>query len=187
MARTKAGGLSTVWAMESTEASVVLWVRGIAMAPKKSTKKATSPREQSAKKARTTQRQPASVELGSNEIKIKFDHPHQVLPKLLELAHYFSEAQVDALAETSLPATAVAAAGDVLGGARARIIVSSCTHSTAFLATLADLGLNPLIFRNCVALGVNNAGFVPPSNIPATPDTRLIDVVATIQGAPRKP
>lgn len=74
---------------------------------------------------------------------------------------------------------------DVLGTARARAIVSNCAQSTAWQATLAELGLNPLIFRNCVASGVDNAGFVPP-NVPATPDTRLIDVVAAIQGAPRQ-
>lgn len=118
----------------------------------------------------------ATVELESNALTIKFDRPDQVLPKLLELAKHFSE--VDVAAEA--PAEA-----DVLGGARARIIVSQCAGSTAWQATLAELALNPLIFRNCVASAVDAAGFVVP-NFPATPGTRLIEVVAAIQGAPRK-
>lgn len=115
-----------------------------------------------------------------NELRIKFDHPDQILPKLIELAHELSETH-DAL----LPETAVAVEVDVLGAARARLIVSSCAQSTAWGATLGELGLNPLIFRNCVANGVDQAGYVPPP-IPATPSTRLIDVVVAIQGAPRK-
>ncbi len=79
-----------------------------------------------------------------------------------------------------------AAAPDVLGGARARSIVSGCARSTAWTATLNELALDTLIFRNCVASGVDTAGYVPPPNIPSAPDTRLIDVVSSIQGAPRK-
>lgn len=144
-----------------------------------SSQKRTSSKKKASEKARSIKLQPASVELKPNELIIRFDHPHQVLPKLLELAHHFSESYIDLLSE-SVPTV------DVLGGARARLIVSFCAHSTAWTATIAELGLNPLIFRNCVAAGVNNAGYVPPTNIPASPDTRLIDVVAAIQGAPHK-
>jgi hypothetical protein len=74
---------------------------------------------------------------------------------------------------------------DVLGSARAEAIVSACAHSTAWGSTLSELGLNPLIFRNCVAERVKTTGYVAP-DIPAMGDTRLIDVVAAIQGAPHK-
>lgn len=131
------------------------------------------------RRARTTKSQPASVVLKPNELTIKYDHPHQVLPKLLEVAQHFSEHHVDLLSE-------VGPTADVLGGARARIIVSNCAHSTSWGSTLDELGLNPLIFRNCVAAGVSAAGYVPPDDIPSTGDTKLIDVVAAIQGAPHK-
>lgn len=130
-------------------------------------------------RARTIKSQPASVGLRPNELTIKFDHPHQVLPKLLELAQHFSDHHVDLLTE-------VGPTEDVLGGGRARIIVSNCAHSTSWGSTLSELGLNPLIFRNCVAAGVNAAGYVPPDDIPSSGDTKLIDVVAAIQGAPHK-
>jgi hypothetical protein len=134
--------------------------------------------KKTSKKAQNVKLQQASTELGPNELKIKFDHPHQVLPKLLELAQHFSDAHLDLLSQPGI-------AADVLGGARARLIVSNCAQSTAWGATLADLALNPLIFRNCVASSVDQAGYIPP-NIPATPNTRLIDVVLAIQGAPHK-
>ena len=143
---------------------------------KKGSKKTTS----TVPPARAVKPQAATAELGPNEINIRFHHPHQVLPKLLELAQHFSQDHINQLASLA------PAAQDILGEARASIIVSNCAHSTAWLATLADLGLNPLIFRNCVSAGVSNAGYRPPSNIPASPDTRLIDVIAAIQGAPHK-
>jgi hypothetical protein len=145
------------------------------MATKKSTKKPKATKK-SSKKSQHSEPGSAAAELKPNELLIKFDHPSQILPKLLELAHHFSPPL-----EAAAPADA-----DVLGGARARLIVSSCAHSTAWGATLSDLALNPVIFRNCVAAGVKGAGYVPPP-IPATPDTRLIDVVAVIQTSPRKP
>lgn len=87
---------------------------------------------------------------------------------------------------TALRATMLAdGTDDVLGGAGARAIVSGCAGSTSWLSTLGDFGLNPLIFRECVRSGVDEAGYVPPP-IPATPATRLIDVVTAIQGAPRR-
>lgn len=122
--------------------------------------------------------QPATAELRPNELRIKFDHPHQVLPKLLEVAHHFADSHVDLLSEAG-------PTDDVLGGARARLIVSNCAHSTAWGSTISELGLNPLIFRNCVAAGVDAAGYVAP-DLPVTGDTKLIDVVAAIQGAPHK-
>ena len=123
--------------------------------------------------------QAASAILGPNQLTVKFDHPHQVLPKLLELAQHFSDSHVDVL-------TDVGPSEDVLGGARARIIVSNCAHSTSWGSTLAELGLNTLIFRNCVAGGIDAAGYVSPDDIPSNPDTKLIEVVAAIQGVPHK-
>jgi hypothetical protein len=122
--------------------------------------------------------QPATAELAPNQLTIKFDHPHHVLPKLIELAGHFAESHVDLLSE-------VGPTADVLGGARARVIVSNCAHSTAWSATLSDLGLNPLIFRNCVVKGVDDAGYVAPDLV-VGPDTKLLEVVAAIQGAPHK-
>lgn len=119
------------------------------------------------------------VELKENELVIKFDNRHQILPRLIELARHSSESHLSFLTQPGVTE-------DVLGGTRARIIVSTCAGSTAWTATLGDLGLNPLIFRSCVAAGVDQAGYVPPANIPASPATRLIDVVFAIQGAPHK-
>lgn len=150
------------------------------MATKKASKKSKATKK-SSKKSLNTEQQRAVAELKPNELKIKFDNPNQILPKLLELAQQLSEAPGHLLLE---PAAAVEV--DVLGAARARLIVSSCAQSTAWGATLAELGLNPLIFRNCVATRVDDAGYVPPPLFP-TPGTRLIEVVAAIQGSPRKP
>jgi hypothetical protein len=147
------------------------------MATKKTSKKNQTTKSKS-KKAVDIEVQQARAELGPNELIIKFDHPHQILPKLLELARHFSDAHLELLTQPGV-------ATDVLGGARARLIVSNCAHSTAWGATLSELALNPLIFRNCVASGVSQAGYVPP-NIPASPNTRLIDVVLAIQGAPHQ-
>jgi len=122
--------------------------------------------------------QPATTELRPNELRIKFDHPLQVLPKLLEVAQHFADNHVDLLSEAG-------PTDDVLGGARARLIVSNCAHSTAWDSTISQLGLNPLIFRNCVEAGVDGAGYVAP-DLPVTGDTKLIDVVAAIQGASPK-
>lgn len=149
------------------------------MATKKSSKKSKTTKK-SSKKPSSTGESGASAELTPNELKIRFEHPSQILPKLLELAQQLSETHDEFLIQ---PATAVEV--DVLGATRARLIVSGCAQSTAWGATLAELGLNPLIFRNCVAAGVDAAGYVPPP-IPATSNTRLIQVVAAIQGAPRK-
>lgn len=149
------------------------------MAKKKTTKK-TKTAAKSAKKSLAGKKQTLATELMPNELRIKFDHPDQLLPGLLELAKSLSETH-----EAVLLNEAVALEVDVLGAARARLIVSSCAQSTAWGATLSDLLLNPLIFRNCVANGVDQAGYVPPP-IPATPNTRLIDVVIAIQGAPHK-
>jgi hypothetical protein len=148
--------------------------------PKKKTTKKAKTTKKSSKKSLAGEKQKATSELGPNELRIRFDHPDQILPMLLELAQQLSEPH-----SSLLPLTTIAADVDVLGATRARLIVSSCAQSTAWTATLAELGLNPLIFRNCVANGVDNAGFVPPP-IPATPNTRLVDVVIAIQGAPRK-
>jgi hypothetical protein len=134
--------------------------------------------DKSTKKGKRKKASSAVAELSTNELTIKFDHPHQILPKLLELASHFSEANAEFIA-------ALPAAEDVLGAARARLIVSQCAQSTAWGATLGELGLNPLIFRNCVASGVDQAGYQPP-NVPAGLDTRLVDVVIAIQGAPHK-
>jgi hypothetical protein len=128
--------------------------------------------------ARTIKSQPASVELGPKQLTIKFDHPHQLLPKLLEVAHHFADGHVDLLIE-------VGPSEDVLGGGRARLIVSNCAHSTSWGSTLSELGLNPLIFRDCVTAGVDAAGYVAP-DLTVTGDTKLIEVVAAIQGAPHK-
>lgn len=150
--------------------------------PTKNTSKKSKAAKKTSKKSHSSRsQQEATAELKPNELKISFDHPDQILPKLMELAQHFAGAPADLLLQPTAPAVAA----DVLGGARARLIVSSCAQSTAWTATLNDLGLSPLIFRNCVAAGVSNAGYVPPP-ISATPDTRLIDVVAAIQGAPRQ-
>jgi hypothetical protein len=130
------------------------------------------------KKTRKATGRSGASELRGNELRIRFDHPRQLLSKVLQIA----QALGDDLSEVRGIAPD---ADDVLGAVRARIIVSHCAASTAWLATLGDLGLNPLIFRNCVAEGVDQAGFQAP-DIPATLDTRLIDVVAAIQEAPRK-
>lgn len=129
-------------------------------------------------KANKKKRKASPIELGDNELRIRFGHPAEVLPQLLVLADHFNEEHTGLLEEN--------VADDVLGGARARIIVSGCARSTAWLTSLGELGLNPAIFRSCVASGVDRAGYVPPEHIPASPDTTLIEVVAAIQGSPRK-
>ncbi|HLM02333.1 MAG TPA: hypothetical protein VK400_14875 [Pyrinomonadaceae bacterium] len=156
---------------------------------KKTEKKSTDTKETKNTKASKDQLESADeklpqqwVEFKKNELVIKFDNEHQILPKLLELAQHFSESQTDFASRSG--AFAAAIAQNVLGGARARQIVSNCGQSTAWGATLAQLALNPLIFRQCVATRVNQAGYIPPANIPASSDTRLIDVVYHIQGAP---
>jgi hypothetical protein len=153
--------------------------RGRNVMAKKNVSKKGAPKKSDSQRRDYIRKKSASAEFGPNELRIKFDHPHQVLPKLLELAHGLSEAHLDLLSQS-------VAAQDVLGAVEAMQIVSGCAQSDAWTATLSELGLEPLIFRNCVADGVDNAGYVPPDNIPASPDTRLIDVVAAIQGAPHK-
>ena len=134
----------------------------------KTTSKATTKgKKQKTPKAKTG----ARVELYEKELTIKFDDPKQLLAKLVEATEQFAGAPT--------------LAADVLGAARARLIVSQCAQSTAWGSTVGELGLNPLLFRNCVASGVDQAGFQPP-NFPVGTDTRLIDVVIAIQGAPRK-
>jgi hypothetical protein len=136
------------------------------------------PSKQSSKKApKTKNGKTSSVKLCANELRIRFDHPNEVLPQLLALAEHFSEEHTSSLAEN---------VENLLGGARARVIVANCTRSTAWLATLGELFLNLAVFRTCIASSVNAAGFVPPINIPATPETTLIQVVAAIQGSLRK-
>jgi hypothetical protein len=120
--------------------------------------------------------QGATTEFRSNEPRIKFGHPHEVLPKLLEVAQHFAESHVDLVLEPGSTEKAH-------GSARARLIFSNCAGSTAWGSAISELGLNPLIFRNCVAAGVNAAGNVSPVEIPAVGDARLIDVVAAPQGA----
>jgi hypothetical protein len=149
------------------------------MGTKKTSKKSKTTKK-SPKKSLSAERRQSTTELKPNELTVKFDHPSQILPKLLELAQQLSEDPHNLLIQ---PATTVEV--DVLGAARARLIVSACAQSTAWGATLGELGLDPLIFRDCVSERVDQAGYVPPP-IPATSATRLIDVVAAIQGAPRK-
>ena len=120
------------------------------------------------------------VEFRLNELIIKFDKPPEILSRLLESLQNVNE---PAFKLFSQPATATE---DVLGSAKAREIVSGCAGSSAWGMTIGELVLNPLIFRNCVASGVDDAGYIPPEDIPATSDTRLIDVVYAIQGAAHK-
>jgi hypothetical protein len=132
-----------------------------------------------ARKTKASRRDSATVELRPNEIKIRYDHPRQVLPKLLELARHFSDDHQDVLAR-------IETADGVLGGAMARVIVSGCANSNAWDATLSELGLSRPVFRDCVVGGVDRAGYVSPDDIPAEADTKLIEVVAAIQGSPHK-
>jgi hypothetical protein len=138
---------------------------------------ASGKQSESALKRRKTKAE--AIEFKERELVIRFEKRSEILPKLLEAVGYLSNAHFEIL---GLPLDADA----VLGTDRAEAIVSGCAHSTSWLSTLGELGLNPLIFRDCVSEGVDEAGFVPPPLSPS-PSTRLIDVIAAIQGAPQKP
>ena len=118
------------------------------------------------------------VELFENELVIRFESRHELLPKLIAVAAHIGESHAAFLTQPGVTA-------DVLGGSRARIIVSGCAKSNAWQMTLGELGLNLLIFRSCVHNGIDQAGYVPGA-IPATADTRLAEVVVAIQDSPRK-
>jgi hypothetical protein len=74
--------------------------------------------------------------------------------------------------------------GAVLGEFAARVIVSSCAGTKAWMKTLGDLQLNPEVFRSCVYKKITSSGY-KISAIPAEMDTVLADVVEAIGGASR--
>jgi hypothetical protein len=79
-----------------------------------------------------------------------------------------------------------AAIGDqILGPLRANVIVENCAKSTNLDLTLGQLMLDGQLFRTCVADHIRGAGFVPPDNIPASPDTKLIEVATCIEPSGR--
>jgi hypothetical protein len=91
--------------------------------------------------------------------------------------------------ETLLAPMAATAAGEVLGHARAIVIVCACagTNPTNLPRTLGQLGVNGVAFQRCVFNGVQTAGFnIALANIPNSPSTTLIQVVAVIENAPTK-
>ncbi len=101
------------------------------------------------------------------------------------------------LAETAMsqadllaPLAAAAALPDpFLGQAHAVVIASACaqTSPTNLPRTLAQLGVNGIPFQRCVFNGVDQLGYsIPLDNIPDAPTNTLLDVVNTIQNAPRK-
>lgn len=122
-----------------------------------------------------------SVKFKKNELVISFENEHEILPKLLNLAQHFSKTEANFFSQPEL------ARADVLGADNASMIVSGCARATVWTATLGDLGLNPLIFRRCIAVEVDQAGYDASGRLQVNTGTRLAQVVFAIQGSPRKP
>jgi hypothetical protein len=86
------------------------------------------------------------------------------------------------------PMTATAA-DEVLGHARAVVIVCACagTNRTNLPRTLGQLGVNGVAFQKCVFNAVQAAGFsVALTDIPNSPSTTLILAVSVVENAPKK-
>src|SRR5438874_11533625 len=111
------------------------------------------------KKKRVAERPPRRTTLEKNRLIIHFRKIHEVLPTINGLVGHFADAHIDNFDHLT------ADSDEVLGGARARIIVSGCAGSNDWSATLDDLGLDSLIFQSCVEHGVEKAGYVPPPDI----------------------
>jgi hypothetical protein len=145
-----------------------------------SAKKPQSKKRQAAAsgaKARTKKQMAgrAKVQLGPGRVTVSYAHPNQILPTLLEVSGHFAAQHI---------ASPEGIATDVLGTARAQIIVSGCANSTCWSCTLGDIGVSLDLFRTCVFNHVSDAGFTIALNqIPALTDTKLVDVVTAIQSA----
>lgn len=117
----------------------------------------------------------AKVQLSPGRLTVSYDHPNQILPTLLEVSRHFAAQHI---------ASPEGIAGDVLGTARAQVIVSGCANSTCWSCTVGDIGVSPDIFQTCVFNHVTAAGFTISLNqIPASTDTQLVDVITAIQSA----
>jgi hypothetical protein len=120
----------------------------------------------------------AKVQLSPGRLTVSYDHPNQILPTLLDVSSHFAAEHI-----ASVQGIAV----DVLGTARAQVIVSGCANSTCWSCTLGDIGLSLDLFQTCVFNHVSDAGFTIGLNqIPAASATQLVDVVTAIQSAPSR-
>ena len=101
-----------------------------------------------------------------------------------------AELKARAMSHKALLAPMTATAADeVLGHARAVVIVCACagTNPTNLPRTLGQLGVNGVAFQKCVFNAVQTAGFsIALTDIPNSPSTTLIVVVSVIENAPRK-
>jgi hypothetical protein len=73
---------------------------------------------------------------------------------------------------------------DVLGSVKASAIVTGCADVTDTTKKLGDIGLDLLIFQNCVKRGIQSAGFKPTA-IPASASNTLDDVINAIAQSER--
>jgi hypothetical protein len=111
----------------------------------------------------------AKVELSPGGLTVTYDHPNQILPALLEVSSHFASQQI---------ASPAGMASNVLGTARAQVIVSGCANSTSWSCTLGDIGVSLDLFQACVFDHVTGAGFTIELNrIPAQAEIKLSDVV----------
>lgn len=133
----------------------------------------------SKKRAAKKRQAPASrakIRLSPGRLTISYDHPNQILPTLLDVSNHFAEQHIESLRGLT---------DNVLGTARAQIIVSGCAGSTCWSCTLSDVQAPPNLFQTCVFNHVKSAGFAIELNqIPASSETQLADVVIAIQSAP---
>jgi hypothetical protein len=101
-----------------------------------------------------------------------------------------AELKAKAMSHKALLAPMAAVAdGEVLGHARAVVIVCACagTNPTNLPRTLGQLGVNGVAFQKCVFNAVQTAGFdILLTDIPNSPSTTLIQVAAVIENAPKK-
>ena len=118
----------------------------------------------------------AKVELSPGRLTVTYDHPNQILPTLLEVSSHFASQQI---------ASPAGMASNVLGTARAQVIVSGCANSTCWTCPLGDIGVSLDLFQTCVFNHVTAAGFTIELNrIPAQAEIKLSDVVVAIEFAP---